>query len=105
MHTVALTRDNRILTWGVNDEGALGRDSDWTGKLRDIDDDPEEDGDLNPLEATPTALPAAHFPRGTAFVQVAAGDSCSFALTDTGSVYGWGTFKVSPSLFHALQVY
>jgi alpha-tubulin suppressor-like RCC1 family protein len=28
------------------------------------------------------------------FAQVAAGDSCSFALTDTGLVFGWGTFKV-----------
>ena len=27
MHVVALTRDNKILTWGVNDQGALGRDT------------------------------------------------------------------------------
>ena len=27
MHCVALTHDNRILTWGVNDLGALGRDT------------------------------------------------------------------------------
>lgn len=96
MHTVALTRDNKIVTWGVNDNCALGRNTVWEGGLRDIDGDPEEEGELNPLEATPTPIPADSFPPETKFVQVAAGDSCSFALTDTGDVYGWGTFKVRP---------
>lgn len=95
MHTIALTQDNKILTWGVNDNGALGRDCNWDGGLRDIDGDSEEEGELNPLESTPTPVPAHHFPSGIEFVQVAAGDSCSLALTDTGLVYGWGTFKVS----------
>ena len=94
MHTVGLTEDNKIVTWGVNDNHALGRDTVWEGGLRDIDGDPEEDGELNPLESTPTPIPANCFPSGTRFVQVAAGDSCSFALTDAGIVYGWGTFKV-----------
>ncbi|KAH6619299.1 regulator of chromosome condensation 1/beta-lactamase-inhibitor protein II, partial [Chaetomium sp. MPI-SDFR-AT-0129] len=93
MHTVALTRDNEIVTWGVNDNCALGRNMVWEGGLRDIDGDPEEEGELNPLEATPTPIPADSFPPETKFVQVSAGDSCSFALTDTGDVYGWGTFK------------
>ncbi|KAK3938515.1 regulator of chromosome condensation 1/beta-lactamase-inhibitor protein II [Diplogelasinospora grovesii] len=108
MHTIALTKDNKIVTWGVNDNGALGRDTDWEGGgLRDIEGDrdleqvgasdppPEQDGTLNPLESTPTPLPTDYFPSGTRFVQVAAGDSCSLALTDTGLVYGWGTFKSS----------
>ena len=55
----------------------------------------EEEAELNPLESTPAEIPPHHFPAGTQFVQVAAGDSCSFALTDTGLVYGWGTFRVS----------
>ncbi|KAK1764429.1 regulator of chromosome condensation 1/beta-lactamase-inhibitor protein II [Phialemonium atrogriseum] len=96
MHTVALTLDNKLITWGVNDLNALGRDTRWDGKLRDIDaDSDDEDGELNPLESTPTEIPADHFPPGTRFVQVAAGDNCSFALTDTGLVYGWGTFRNS----------
>lgn len=97
MHTIALTKDNKIVTWGVNDKGALGRDTAWEGGLRDADasDSDSEDGDLNPKESTPTDIPASAFPEGTKFVQVAAGDSCSFALTDTGLVYGWGTFLVS----------
>jgi regulator of chromosome condensation len=97
MHVVALTEDRKIVTWGVNDKGALGRDTNWEGKLRDIDaeESDNDDDDVNPLESTPTALPEDAFPEGTVLVQVAAGDSCSLALTDTGLVYGWGTFLVS----------
>ncbi|GCB19547.1 protein pim1 [Aspergillus awamori] len=100
MHCVALTYDNRILTWGVNDQGALGRDTTWDGGYKDIDEanngsDSESDDDiaLNPYESTPTAIPSEAFPKDTVFVQVAAGDSSSFALTDDGQVYGWGTFR------------
>ncbi|KAL2005948.1 hypothetical protein VTN00DRAFT_10441 [Thermoascus crustaceus] len=101
MHCVALTHDNKILTWGVNDQGALGRDTTWEGGYKDIDDnnksdsdsDDESDSGLNPYESTPTAIPSDSFPEGTVFVEVAAGDSSSFALTDDGLVYGWGTFR------------
>jgi regulator of chromosome condensation len=100
MHVVALTKDNKILTWGVNDNGALGRDtSNVDVKMRDVDaDDSESDsedetGGLNDAEATPKPVPAEYFPEDTTFVDVAAGDSCSFALTTEGAVYGWGTFR------------
>lgn len=99
MHTVALTDDSKIVTWGGNDLGALGRDSNWDGGLRDMDeakDDSDSDDEaLNPLESTPTHIPEDSFPPGTKFTCVAAGDSCSFAVTTTGLVYGWGTFQVS----------
>lgn len=103
MHTIALTKDSKIVTWGVNDNGALGRMTDWEGVLRDIDENSEEDGELNPLEATPTPIPTHSFLPETKFVQVAAGDSCSLALTDTGFVYGWGTFKVSLFLLTTVE--
>ncbi|EYE92593.1 RCC1 domain-containing protein [Aspergillus ruber CBS 135680] len=101
MHCVALTHDNKILTWGVNDQGALGRNTTWEGGYKDIDDasksdsddDSDDDSGLNPYESTPTAIPAESFPEGTVFVEVVAGDSSSFALTDDGLVYGWGTFR------------
>lgn len=100
MHVVALTKDNKILTWGVNDNGALGRDTSGGEQLKDMkendedsDSDDDETGGLNPLESTPTAVSADHFPEDTVFVDVAAGDSCSFALTTEGAVYGWGTFR------------
>lgn len=102
MHVVALTHDNKVLTWGVNDQGALGRDTTWEGGLKEMgaeSDDSESESDddagLNPRESTPTEIPQDKFPAGTVFTQVAAGDSCSFALTDEGLVYGWGTFRVS----------
>jgi regulator of chromosome condensation len=101
MHVVALTQDNKILTWGVNDNGALGRDTPIaTVPMKDASDDSDSDSDddptggLNDAEATPTAISADNFPPDTVFVDVAAGDSCSFALTTEGAVYGWGTFRV-----------
>ena len=105
MHTIALTDDNRIVTWGVNDNGALGRNTDWEGGLRELRSDEgseeeEDEGELNPQESIPTPISVDVFPPGTEFVQVAASDSCSLALTSTGLVYGWGTFKVSFAYFH-----
>ncbi|KAF2852990.1 RCC1/BLIP-II [Plenodomus tracheiphilus IPT5] len=100
MHVVALTKDNKILTWGVNDNGALGRDtSNADVKMRDLDaddsdsDSEDESGGLNDLESTPTAVSDEYFPEDTVFVDIAAGDSCSFALTTEGAIYGWGTFR------------
>lgn len=99
MHAVALGHDGKVITWGVNDSGALGRNTAWEGGLKDIDDNQSDDSDdsdsgLNPHESTPTAIPANSFVEGTVIVKVAAGDSVSLALTDDGLVYGWGTFRV-----------
>ena len=102
MHCVALTNDNRILTWGVNDHGALGRDTQWSGGWKEMDgkggdgdDSDESEPELNPKESTPTAVDDSGFPAGTVFTQVAAGDNITLALTEEGLVYGWGTFKVT----------
>ncbi len=104
MHGVALTRDNRILTWGVNDHGALGRDTSWEGHLVDADAndgggesdaDSDDEGELNPKESTPTQVDMSAVPADTVFTQVAAADNATFALTCTGRVYGWGAFRVS----------
>lgn len=100
MHSVALTKDNKILTWGVNDQGALGRDTTWDGGLRDADaEDDDDNGDdfeaLNPIECTPAEVSTNNIVNGTKFVKVVASDSASFALTEDGRLYGWGTFRVS----------
>lgn len=107
MHCLALTHDNKILSWGVNDSGALGRDSHSDEeKLRDADaaDDGsdsdsefDEDSGLNPNEANPGIIDLANFPEGTQFASIHAGDNMSFAVTTTGLVYGWGSFRVSPN--------
>lgn len=97
MHVVALTADNKVLTWGVNDDKALGRDTNWEGGVRDVDDesdsDDEDDTGINPRESTPTEINYEGIPEGTVFTQVAATDSASFVVTDEGDVYGWGTFR------------
>lgn len=103
MHCAALTHDNKILTWGVNDQGALGRDTD-EGPMKDIaengdssseSDSEDEDSGLNASEAEPREVNSKHFEEGTKFASLYAGDSSTFALTTTGRVYGWGTFRVS----------
>jgi regulator of chromosome condensation len=86
MHTVVLTKDNKILTWGVNDLGALGRDT-------NVEEDEEDE--LNPAESTPTTINMTGIEHSIKWAQVVASDNASFALTEDGRVYGWGTFRVS----------
>ncbi|KAK4145578.1 regulator of chromosome condensation 1/beta-lactamase-inhibitor protein II [Dichotomopilus funicola] len=98
MHVAALTIDNKILTWGVNDQGALGRDTTWDGGLRNVEDededsDDEDDTGMNPKESTPAEIDASGIPENVKWVQLVASDSATFALTTTGQVYGWGTFR------------
>ena len=104
MHCAALTVDNKIYTWGVNDQGALGRPTTEEVKMRDADMDDssesgssteDEDSGLDPSEAEPRQVDPACFPEGTRFASLFAGDSTTFALTTTGLVYGWGSFRVS----------
>ncbi|KXT12650.1 hypothetical protein AC579_4497 [Pseudocercospora musae] len=108
MHVIALTKDNKILTWGVNDQGTLGRDTTWDGGLKDMDDNASDsdsesgdDNGLNPKESTPGEVDWSQtaLAEGTRFVEVAAGDSTSFVLTDDGKVYGWGTFRSNDGIF------
>jgi len=69
MHTMVLTKDGRLFSWGNNDEKALGRSG------------PEyEPKEVEGLE-------------GIEIVQVVCSDSASFALSDAGVVYGCGTFR------------
>lgn len=112
VHSVALTRDNKILTWGVNDEGTLARDTTKekepetngaNGVNGDAESDEDSDDDeitLNLKEASPLPVDSSLFPKGTVFVQLAASDSATFALTVDGLVYGWGTFRVCSSVPH-----
>ncbi|KAF1983607.1 RCC1/BLIP-II [Aulographum hederae CBS 113979] len=98
MHCVALTHDNRILTWGVNDKGALGRPTKNEDMYppevprEDLPDEEDSDSGMNIYEVKPMEVDSKHFPDGTTFAKVAAGDSCSFVLTTTGELYGWGSF-------------
>ena len=96
MHAVALTHDNKILTWGVNDQGALGRSTKSGEQFREInvaDDDEDLNSGLNPLESAPAEVDYIDIPEQTIFTKVAAGDSITMVLTNTGLVYGCGTFR------------
>lgn len=86
MHAIALTRDNTILTWGVNDLSALGR-------ATNVEED--EDDEMNPAESTPGPVDVSGLGHDIRWAQVVASDNASFALTDDGRVYGWGTFRVN----------
>ncbi|KAL4929727.1 RCC1 domain-containing protein [Aspergillus undulatus] len=98
VHSAAITHDNRILTWGVNDDGALGRDTTQSPedvKMKDAGDEESDDDDeanYNLKEGTPLPVDDSNFPKGTVFTQLAATGSATFALTEDGLVYGWGTF-------------
>ncbi|KAJ1462512.1 regulator of chromosome condensation 1/beta-lactamase-inhibitor protein II [Pelagophyceae sp. CCMP2097] len=70
LHNAAVTADGLCYTWGCNDEGSLGR-----GGEEDVPQIVE--------------LPAKDDP----VVQVAAGDTQTFAVTASGACYGWGCYK------------
>lgn len=78
MHNVCLTQEGKVITFGCNDEGALGRDTSKEGS-----------------ETVPgfVELPAPA-------IQVTAGDSHSAALLDDGRVFIWGSFRVCIILMH-----
>jgi regulator of chromosome condensation len=97
MHCAALDSLGRVWTWGVNDQGVLGRDTVWSPPLGEESDDEEEEM-LNPRESVPGLVEG--FPLGERIVKVACGDSISVALNDKGQVYAWGTFRV-----HLLKSY
>ncbi|KAF3907359.1 Alsin [Arthrobotrys entomopaga] len=105
MHTAVLTHDGKILTWGVNDQNALGRSTVWDAPEIDIDqqkedddsdDSDDDDAEINPLESTPG--PVEGLPDEVNIVGIACSDSLTLAITDTGFVYAWGTFRCSDGI-------
>jgi len=83
MHTLALTADGTVYSFGCNDEGALGRA---------IDED-EEGFTPGPVKITGSDG------KDSKIVQISAGDSHSAALDETGKVHYWGTFRDSSGSF------
>ncbi|KAM9329530.1 putative E3 ubiquitin-protein ligase HERC6 [Gastrophryne carolinensis] len=72
-HTVALSEDSGVYTWGRNDAGQLG-----LGKQIDQQGSPQLVKSL----------------RGIPLLQITAGGSQSFALSMSGIVFGWGKNNV-----------
>jgi len=79
LHNLAFTKEAGVHSWGVNDHGALGRP---------ISRAETEDEGKN--DHVPGLVPNL---KGLNIVKGAAGDNISLVLTDTGKVYGWGTFR------------
>jgi regulator of chromosome condensation len=96
MHVAALDFDGGVWTWGVNDQGSLGRDTKSSTRevsMNDGDDsESEEEEELNALESKPGRVDG--FPDGVKVVKLSCGDSISVAIADDGMVYSWGTFRV-----------
>lgn len=71
----------QVYTWGCNDEGALGRVTSSNNGEEFI---------AGPVQDIETVN----------VIMVSAGDSHTMALSDKGTVYGWGTYRVinSPGL-------
>ncbi|CAG2162909.1 unnamed protein product [Oppiella nova] len=65
---LAITENDHVYSWGINDSGQLAFDS--------------SDGYFKPKIVT--------FFEGLGVLQIACGDSHALALTDRGCVYGWG---------------
>ncbi|KAJ1558132.1 Regulator of chromosome condensation, partial [Nowakowskiella sp. JEL0078] len=78
MHNIALTIDGKLFSWGCNDQFALGRHT------KDAE------------ETVPMQVEGLDH---EFIVDVDLGDSISVALTTTGSVYAWGTFRGSNGTF------
>ncbi len=70
-HSIAITEDGTLFTWGNNEMGQLGIGS-------------ESTSELSPKQANTTVK----------FKQVAAGFYCSMAISKEGMLYGWGQNNV-----------
>ncbi|KAF2429961.1 RCC1/BLIP-II [Tothia fuscella] len=88
LHSAVLTHDSKVYTWGINDDGALGRDTQWSApSVSEDDNDDDDDLGLNPYESTPAAIPTESFGHEAGgIIQVEAPDSATFALTAPGNV-------------------
>ncbi|KAG4302920.1 hypothetical protein PCANB_000763 [Pneumocystis canis] len=94
MHTAAIDYKGNVYTWGVNDQGALGRDTTWNINRTNPDSDDEQM--LNPKDSVPGKVEG--IPDGVKVVKMACGDSISVAITDQGQVYAWGSFRCSDGI-------
>lgn len=86
MHTLVLMEDETLWSFGVNDEGALGRETAL-----------DENGD--PVKNMDATRPGEVKIPVKGIKQLACTDSASFALIEDGSIYGWGSFRNEHGIF------
>lgn len=91
-HCIALTRDGKVMTWGLGTEGngALGTkyvNEEGTVSSAVLRETTKEENMI------PKEVDLKHLDHVNV-TQVIATNDASFALTEDGRVLGWGTFKV-----------
>ncbi|KAE9544404.1 hypothetical protein AGLY_001583 [Aphis glycines] len=75
MHVLGVTEDGKLMSWGCNDEGALGRDT-------SVEDSETRPGVVQIPEEESAEI-----------YSISAGGSHSAILLSNGNVYSWGTFR------------
>ncbi|XP_054165894.1 regulator of chromosome condensation-like [Oppia nitens] len=86
MHTLCLSSDQKLYSFGCNDEGALGRDT-------STSDDTEDSVDVDSSEEVVSKIPKPVDDLPAGIARLRAGDSHSCVLLTDGSVYLWGNFR------------
>ncbi|KAK9173159.1 Regulator of chromosome condensation (RCC1) repeat family protein [Cryptosporidium meleagridis] len=120
LHNLILTEKGEVLSWGCNDDGALGRlSSKFKAKLdklkrksdhdnnRNIEDDDDEDEDNDDevdnedeeepedSEKYPNKIEFPLDVKNCRVKSIVCGDCYSCCLTENGEVYLWGSYKDS----------
>ncbi|OII72238.1 uncharacterized protein cubi_01571 [Cryptosporidium ubiquitum] len=118
LHNLILTDQGEVLSWGCNDDGALGRlssrlkaklekldkkggnDKDEDEEDDDDDDDEEKDDDEEEPEDSEKYPNKIEFPEASEDCQlkvksIISGDCYSCCLMENGEVYLWGSYKDS----------
>ncbi|CAG8497999.1 8969_t:CDS:2 [Gigaspora rosea] len=79
-HVAALNKDGKVITWGNNDEGALGR-------VTESDENPDASDEKVPAYAQGLD--------DIVIVKVVCGSNITLALSDEGQLYATGTFRIN----------
>ncbi|PKY47401.1 RCC1/BLIP-II [Rhizophagus irregularis] len=89
LHNAALTVDGKIVTWGINDHGTLGRftETPRSAEAKAI----LEAGNYNIIDEGKPAY--AEGLDNVSIVKVVCGGNATFAISDQGHLYATGTFK------------
>ena len=83
----------QLWSWGVNDEGALGREVNNVPNP----DKPGENFEREELESVPMLVAALEEQKFRPVI-VSAGDSLTIAIDADGHAKGWGIFRVGKSI-------